>query len=132
MRIVIMGASRIAASLVSLLEKNGDEVIVIDVDPDGFNRLPDDFKGEKIVGSGTDPAIYEKLNFGPDDGFVAATNSDNANIAAVKMIREKLNCQHVAKLIYDPMRAKAFREIEKGIICPILDAANHCKEAIVG
>ena len=131
MRIVIMGASKIGAMLADLLEKENHEVIVLDISPDGFNRLSPQFKGQKITGSGTDPEVFKKLNFTGEDAFVAATNSENANLAAAKMIHDNFGCRRIAKLVYDPLRAKAFKEIEKGVVCPILEAAIHSKEAIL-
>ena len=130
MRVVIMGASKIGSILADLLERENHEVIMIDITPDGFNRLSQSFKGRKIVGSGTDIELLKKLNFSAEDAFVASTNSENTNIAAAKMVKESFGCKRVAKLVYDPLRAKAFREIDKGIVCPILEAAFHFKEFI--
>jgi len=132
MRIVIMGASRVAAALVALLENEGHKVVVIDIDPDGFNRLPQNYQGEKVLGSGTELDVYKKINLGPDDGFVAATNSENVNISAVRMVKDNFKCARTAKLLFDPLRAKAFNEVEKGIICPILDAARQCQKIMIG
>ena len=130
MRVVIMGASKIGSNLADILEKENHEVIVIDITSDGFNRLSQSFRGQKIVGSGTDLELLKKLNFGGEDAFVAATNSENTNIAAAKMVKESFDCKRVAKLVYDPLRAKAFREVDKGIVCPILESALHFKEFI--
>ena len=126
-----MGASRIAAMLTRILDKNEYSIIVIDIDEDGFNRLPNDFEGEKIVGSGTDLETYKKINFTSEDAFLAATNSDNVNIEAARLVKDKFKCTKVAKVIHDPMRAKAYTEIEKGVICPILDALLYFKENIL-
>ncbi|MCP4582065.1 MAG: TrkA family potassium uptake protein [candidate division Zixibacteria bacterium] len=130
MRVIIMGASRIGSLVADMLEKDNHEVIVIDISPDGFNRLSEGFKGQKIIGSGTDPGLLKKLNFTGKDGFMAATNSENANIAAVNMVKKTYGCQRVAKLVFDPFRAKAFKEVEKGIVCPTYDAAVHSTEAL--
>jgi trk system potassium uptake protein TrkA len=129
-RVVIMGASKIGSNLADMLENENHEVIIIDITPDGFNRLSPSFKGRKIVGSGTDLDLLKKLNFGSEDAFVAATNSENTNIAAAKMVKETFGCKRVAKLVYDPLRSKAFREVDKGVVCPILEAAIHFKELI--
>lgn len=130
MRVVIMGASRLASTVADLLEKDGHKLVVIDIDEAGFNRLSPNYAGEKIIGSGTNPDIYKKINFSAEDIFLAATNSENVNIAAAKMVQETFNCQSAYKVIYDPKRAKAFNEVEKGIICPILDAAIVFKNLI--
>jgi trk system potassium uptake protein TrkA len=129
-RVLIMGASKIGSILADILEKENHEVIVVDITPDGFNRLSQSFKGQKIVGSGTDLELLKKLNFGAEDAFVAATNSENTNIAAAKMVNENFGCKRVAKLVYDPLRAKAFREIDKGIVCPIIESALRFKKLI--
>ena len=130
MRVVIMGASRLAATVADLLERDGHKLVVIDIDEAGFNRLSPNYGGEKIVGSGTNPEIYKQINFSPEDVFLAATNSENVNIAAAKMVQETFNCKSSYKVIYDPKRAKAFSEVEKGIICPVLDAAIMFKNLI--
>lgn len=122
-RVVIMGASKIAAAIADLLEKEGHQLVVIDIDEAGFNRLSPAYAGEKILGSGTNPEIYKKINFSPKDIFLAATNSENVNIAAAKMVKDTFGCQCASKVIYDPKRAKAFGQVEKGILCPILDSA---------
>jgi len=131
-RVVIMGMSRISAILIRMLEKEGRHIIAIDIDENRFDKLPEDFKGEKIVGSGTDLEIYKKINFTVDDAFLAATNSDNVNIAVAKIIKENYKGKKIAKVIRDPMRAKAFTEVEQGVICPILDAALYFRDKILG
>ena len=128
----MMGMSRISAIIIRILEKEGHHIVAIDIDENRFDKLPEDFKGEKVVGSGANLEIYKKLNFTSNDAFLAATNSDNVNIAAAKLIKENFKCERVAKVIHDPMRAKAFAEVEEGVICPILDAALCFRDKIIG
>ena len=123
MRAIIMGASKLGITMAGLLEKEGHKITLIDIDPDALNHLPQTYQGEKITGSGTDPELLKKIGLSKDDAFIAATTSDNVNIAAIKMVKEQFGCQKTGKVIHDPLRAKAFNEVEKGIICPILDAA---------
>ena len=132
MRVVIMGMSRISEILIRILEKEGHHIIAIDIDENRFNKLPEDFKGEKIVGSGTDLDIYKKINFNDSDAFLAATNSDNINIEAAKLIKENFKSERIGKVIRDPLRAKAFTEVEQGVICPILDAALYFRDKMLG
>jgi len=131
LRVVIVGASKIASELAHDLEIEGHEIIVIDLEESGFRRLRNAFKGQKIVGSGTDLEIYKKINFSSEDAFIAATNSDNVNLSTAKLIQETFNCKRVGKVIRDPFRARAFKQTEKGIGCPIIDAANHLKETVI-
>ena len=131
MRVVIMGASKVGITIASVLFKEGHKIAMIDLDEDAFNFIPDNLEVEKIVGSGTDPAILKQIEFSGADAFVAATTSDNVNISAVKTIKTDFGCKVTGKVIYDPARAKAFNEIEKGIICPIYDAALRFKESVI-
>jgi len=127
-----MGVSAITASLVKILNKDEHHIVVIDINENRFDKLPEDFKGEKVVGSGADLDIFKKINFNDHDAFLAATNSDNINIAATKLIKENFKCERVVKVVHDPMRAKAFAEVEEGVICPILDAASCFRDKIIG
>jgi Trk K+ transport system NAD-binding subunit len=131
MRVVIMGASKLGIMIAGILTGEGHKTVLIDINPEALNHLPPNCDSEKIVGSGTDPEVLKKIGLTQDDAFVAATTSDNINIAAIKMVKEQFHCKKTGKVIYDPLRAKAFNEVEKGIICPIFDAAMHFYTQII-
>jgi len=40
MKVVIMGCGRVGAMLASLLDKDGHDVTVLDIQPSAFRRLP--------------------------------------------------------------------------------------------
>src|SRR4051794_27021266 len=52
MNIVIMGCGRVGSTLAARLDRDDHHVTVIDTDPYSFRRLPSDFRGDKVVGSG--------------------------------------------------------------------------------
>ena len=125
-----MGASKLGVVIAKTLVSAGHKLVLIDLEQEALDHLPESLETEKIVGSGTEPETLKKVELKPEDIFIAASTSDNVNIAAIKMVKEQFGCQKTGKVIHDPMRAKAFSEVEKGIICPILDAAIRFKDFV--
>ncbi len=130
MRVVIMGASKLGLTIAATLAAADHSLVIIDLEQDALDHIPETLEVEKVVGSGTDPETLQKIGLKSEDAFVAASTSDNVNISAVNMVKEKFGCTKTGKVIHDPKRARAFSEIEKGIICPILDAALRFKDLI--
>lgn len=130
MRVVIMGASKLGIIIATTLASADYKLVIIDLEQDALDHLPETLETEKVVGSGTDMETLKQVSLQSDDIFVAASNSDNVNISAVNMVKEKFGCQKTGKVIHDPFRARAFSEVEKGIICPILDSAIRFKELL--
>ena len=54
MHIIIIGCGRVGARLASLLSSSGHSVVVIDKNPEAFERLEPSFKGKTIEGIGFD------------------------------------------------------------------------------
>jgi len=131
MRVVIMGASKLGVTIAKTMASAGYGIVIIDLEQEPLDHLPETLEAQKIVGSGTDPEILKKIDLKPEDIFVAASTSDNVNIAAIKMVKEQFKCQKTGKVIHDSLRAQAYNEVEKGIICPILDAALRFKDYAV-
>ena len=57
MNVVIMGCGRVGARVAILLDHGGHRVSVIDVDSKAFKRLPQDFRGSTVIGTGIDEDI---------------------------------------------------------------------------
>ncbi len=54
MKIVIMGCGRVGGQLAGLLDANGHQVTILDINPYSFRRLPTGFKGTALVSDGSD------------------------------------------------------------------------------
>ena len=61
MKVVIMGCGRVGAELAALLDREGQQVTILDIDPDAFGQLPADFKGSCVVGNGIDQDVLQRL-----------------------------------------------------------------------
>lgn len=118
MKIVIMGCGRVGSQLAIRLESEGHRVSVVDRSASSFQRLPDDFKGLMVVGTGIDEDVLRRAGIEDADAFIAVTEGDNRNIMAAQVAREIFNVPECIVRIYDPHRDDIYREIGLNTICP--------------
>lgn len=111
MRVVIMGCGRVGSTLAARLEREGNTVIVIDTDPYAFRRLPSDFHGETLVGSGYDDHVLEAAGIRHADAFLALTQGDNRNLLAAQMAKHLFEVRTVVARVYDPFRGEMFASL---------------------
>ena len=76
MYVIIMGCGRLGAELAMMLEQDGHDLAVLDIDKYAFDHLGPDFKGRKILGDGTDQDTLRRAGAERADAFVAATRGD--------------------------------------------------------
>jgi trk system potassium uptake protein TrkA len=118
MRVVIMGCGRVGARIAGILDHNGHEVIVIDVDSAAFRRLPPDFKGETLIGTGIDEDILRAAGIEGAHAFVAVSQKDNRNIMAAQIAKYIFNVPEVICRIVDPVREDTYRRLGLTTVCP--------------
>ncbi|GAI11623.1 unnamed protein product [marine sediment metagenome] len=76
MKIVIMGCGRVGAQLAGLLDAEGHAVTVLDTDSYSFRRLPPEFNGTALIGSGANEETLKKAGIEEADIFVALTQGE--------------------------------------------------------
>lgn len=118
MKIVIMGCGRVGARLASLLEQDGHDLSIIDSDPGAFDRLPENFTGQTVLGTGIDVDVLKSAGIEKADAFAAVTNYDNTNIMACEVVREIFGVQKVLARIYDPGRESFYHQLGLETVCP--------------
>jgi trk system potassium uptake protein TrkA len=117
MRTVIVGCGRVGASLASRLAREGDELVVIDLRTDAFDRLEEGFSGQAIRGDGTDEDVLRRAGLGDADRFFALTEGDNRNVLAAQLAAETFSVPTVVAKINDPVRAEAYASLGIATIC---------------
>ena len=132
MNVVIMGCGRVGACLAGIMNSEGHKVTLMDVDPYSFRRIPPDFGGEAIIGSGTDEDALKKAGIENADVFVAVTQGDNRNVMAAQIAKHIFNVPRVICRIYDPIREEMYRELGIETISPTKVGANLLREVIGG
>lgn len=132
MNVLIMGCGRVGAKLAEMLDKAGHKVTVLDVDEYSFRRLPADFGGTPLVGSGTDHETLKKAGVSETDIFLTLTQGDNRNIMAAQIAKHIFNVPRVICRIYDPRRKELFGELGIETISPTTIFAEMLNEKITG
>ena len=127
MKIVIVGCGRVGASVAESYDRNGHDVILLDIKTSSFDRLPSTFGGESIRGDGTDEDVLRRAGAEDADLFIALTEGDNRNVMAAQLAVEALSAKRVVAKINDPVRATAYAELGIATICRtglMMDAIN--------
>ena len=131
MNIIIVGCGRVGALLATNLAAKGHDVTVIDPNADSFNRLPPEFNGRTVLGSGIDMDVQARAGVEHADALVACTPGDNRNIAASQIAREIFRVPKVVARINDPLRAEVFHDLGLQTICPTLLGTELVREALL-
>ncbi len=113
-----------------MLDKQGHEVTVMDIDSHAFRWLPPSFKGKAVVGDGTDEDALRRADTENADVFVATTQGDNRNVLATQKARYIFRVPKVMCRIYDPIRREIYRDLGLETISPTTVTAELLKNAV--
>ena len=130
MKTVIMGCGRVGVELATLLDREGQEVTILDIDPDAFDQLPSDFKGSCVVGNGIDQDVLQRIGLADADAFVAVTPGDNRNVMASQIAKHIFGVPRVVCRIFDPIREELYHSLGLETISPTREVARLLKQAL--
>jgi trk/ktr system potassium uptake protein len=125
-----MGCGRLGAELAVMLEADGHEIAILDIDKFAFGHLPPDFKGTKVLGDGTDQDTLRRAGADHADAFVAATRGDNRNALAAQVAKHVFQIKRVGSVIFDPIREEVYRSLGMRTINPTKLEAGLLRESI--
>jgi trk system potassium uptake protein TrkA len=117
MRIIIIGCGRVGAATAVALDKRGDHVTVIDVNPRAFEKLPTDYSGITIRGNGSDEDVLRSAEAEMADLVMSLTEGDNRNVMSAQLAKHVFGVPRVIAKINDPLRARAYRTLGLETIC---------------
>ena len=133
-----MGCGRVGSRLAEQLSEQDHEVTIIDRDQSKLNLAatrgmldPSSFKGNVIVGDGTDAEVLRRSGIEDADAFVAVTEGDNRNIMAAQIAQHVFKVPRVVCRIYDPVREEAYRELGLNTYCPTVVGAETVTRMLV-
>ena len=117
MNVVIVGCGRVGGFLAGLLDTEGHHVSVVDIASTSparaerawFQHLPSTFKGETILGDGTDLEILRQAGVEKADALLALTEGDNRNLMAAQIAQKIFGVAQVIAKVNDPIRAATYR-----------------------
>jgi trk system potassium uptake protein TrkA len=109
--IVIVGCGRVGSGLGIDMVTQGHTVAIVDRNPKAFLRLPADWPGTTVVGSGFDRDDLDRARAGEATALAAVTSGDNSNILTARIARETYEIPNVVARIYDPRRAEIYQRL---------------------
>jgi trk system potassium uptake protein TrkA len=109
--VVVVGCGRVGSGLAKAVEAAGHTVAIIDRREKAFSRLPDDFRGKKVVGVGFDRDRLTDAGIEDAEAVAAVTNGDNSNIMIARVAKETYSIPRVVARIYDPRRAAIYERL---------------------
>jgi len=115
--VVIVGCGRVGGFLAGLLDAEGQHVTVVDIASTSparaerawFQHLPASFKGETILGDGTDLDVLRQAGVERADALLALTEGDNRNLMAAQIAQKIFGVKRVIAKVNDPVRAQTYR-----------------------
>ena len=119
------------------VDEEGHEVTIVDRDPGSFSRaaareaLSQDFKGNFLVGDGTEADLLRRAGIEEADSFVAVTEGDNRNIMAAQIAKQIYKVPRVVCRIYDPIRGEVYRKLGLEVFCPTIEGAARVRQMLL-
>ena len=115
---IIAGCGRLGANLANTLSGSGENVVIIDSNPDAFRKLSPLFSGIMVTGDAMDMLVLRNAGIDKATAVVSVTNNDNTNIMVAQLAKEMYHTEHVIARLYDPERECVYREFGIDTICP--------------
>ncbi len=88
MNIFIMGAGQVGSHLARILNDEGHDVTVIEIDPERVQEIDDQLDVRVVTGSGTSSILLRELQVETADIFVATSGHDEANLVAASLAKK--------------------------------------------
>ncbi len=103
MKIIILGAGQVGASVAANLCGEANDITVIDRNPDVLSTLQEKYDLKAITGQASHPSILTHAGANDADMIIAVTNSDETNMIA---------CQVAYTLFHTPTKIARIRNVE--------------------
>ena len=84
MKIVILGAGQVGASVAESLVSEPNEITVVDTDVPRLTQLQNRLDLRVVVGNAALPSVLEQAGMGDADLLIAVTQSDQTNLCACR------------------------------------------------
>ena len=115
--VIVVGCGRVGSQLANMLSDNGNNVCVIDRNPDAFANLGRNFNGSTIQGVGYDEETLVRAGVEEADVVAAVTQFDNANLMVAEVARHLFDVPHVIARLYNPDHERAYMQLGIDYVC---------------
>jgi trk system potassium uptake protein TrkA len=111
MKVIIIGCGRLGSGLANRLSKEGNEVTIIDTNPEAFLELDRYFKGKTILGVGFDQDVLTQARIKEVDALIACTSSDDTNALIARLAQNFFRVPKVIARLYDQHKAEIYQSL---------------------
>lgn len=91
MKVVICGAGQVGAAIAAYLSEEGNNVTLIDQNPELVAEVNENLDVTGIVGHASHPDVLEKAGTADAEMLIAATHSDEVNMVACQIAHSQFN-----------------------------------------
>ena len=91
MKIIILGAGQVGASVAESLVSEQNDITVVDVEPLRLRALQDRLDLRTVAGSASHPSVLMEAGIDDADLLIAVTQSDETNLVACKLAARMFN-----------------------------------------
>ena len=110
MRTIIVGGGRVGLSLAERLEADGENVLLVDSNPDAVEKAR--ARGIRTVeGDGTDADVLERVGGADAKTVIATTPDDDVNLLVCQLAKTSFDVSTVASRVNQPENVEAFEAL---------------------
>jgi trk system potassium uptake protein TrkA len=139
MFVLIVGSGRVGSAIAKAMLAEGNEVSVLDEDPEAIALLDkgqaqswEDLGGRFTVGTALEIDALLAAGVEQADAFVASTDGDNTNLVIAQIAQRRFNIERVVVRVLDPARARWYAEQGLQTVCPTQTAIELLEAAVRG
>lgn len=115
--VIVVGCGRVGSQLASMLSDSGNNVCVIDKNPEAFKKLGRNFNGTTIEGIGFDEDVLIRAGIEECDVLAAVTQLDNTNLMCAKVADLLFDVPHTIARLYNPDHERAYMQLGIDYVC---------------
>ena len=135
MRIVILGAGQVGASVAEALSSEANDITVVDQNRAALAELADRLDVRTVAGNAAYPSVLREAGIEDTDMLVAVTQSDQTNLVACKIARTMFHVPtRIARLrshdLFDPELLSDKNFAVDYAICPEQDITEYIVKLI--
>lgn len=98
LHIIIVGCGKVGSTLVEILSNEGNDITIIDKNPQKLESLTNTFDVMGIEGNGASFTTQEEAGIKNADLMIAVTNSDELNLLCCTVAKQVGNCATIARV----------------------------------
>jgi NhaP-type Na+/H+ or K+/H+ antiporter/Trk K+ transport system NAD-binding subunit len=128
-KVLIVGANAIGIELAGILEKRGDSVILIDIDPTKVEQATK-HGYEAILGDATSEDDLMNADAKETKHLIVVTSSDSKNLMIAQIAKSKFHIEDIVCMISRPERMEAFEDLGIKTMSPTISSAQTIESLI--